>query len=128
MASAALLLSCSTGKIAANMETTTANNVYKTFFTGKTMRFDFHHSGNSSHEEYHFDRVIREGDWAGSQVSLINPFDYGEQHFRIVDAATGITIYKNNYCTLFNEWQTTPRSGADHKGIPRRSHIPRAEE
>lgn len=118
MASAALLISCSTGKIATGMETAATDNVYNTLFTGKTMRFDFHHSGNSSYEEYHFDRVIREGDWAGSKVSLINPFDYGEQHFRIVDSATGITIYKNNYCTLFNEWQTTPEAELTTRAFP----------
>ncbi|MBR6691268.1 MAG: hypothetical protein IKL75_01355, partial [Bacteroidaceae bacterium] len=83
MALATLLFSCSTGKVATVSAVMTADTEidYNSHFTGKTMRYDFHHAGNSTHEEYHFDRVIREGDWAGSTVSLINPFDYGEQMF-----------------------------------------------
>ena len=103
---AAALLSCSSGKkMTAAPKTIDTNVNYAEFFTGNTMRFDFHHAGDSKQEFYYFDKVIREGAWAGSEVSLINPFDYGEQHFRIIDKSTGKVIYKNNYCTLFNEWQ-----------------------
>ena len=107
------LLSCSVKKeITSNYIPSNTNIAYNDYFTENTMRFDFHHSGNSKDEMYHFDRVIREGIWAGSRVSLINPFNYGEQMFRIVDSATGNVIYKNNYCTLFNEWQTTPEASS----------------
>lgn len=88
------------------------------YFTGNSMRFDFHHAGNQNEEYYYFDRIIQEGEWAGSKVSLINPFDYGEQQFRIIDEATGKLIYKNNYCTLFNEWQTTPEAAATQRSFP----------
>ena len=120
MASAALLFSCSTAKqTTGDLKELTATRIdYDAYFTDKTMRFDFHHSGNSTNEEYHFDRVIREGEWAGSRNSLINPFDYGEQHFRIIDTATGTVIYKNNYCTLFNEWQTTPEATLTTRAFP----------
>lgn len=116
---AALLVACSSNKELANKGIDTSENiVYSDFFTGNTMRFDFHHAGNSNEENYFFDKVIREGEWAGSEVSLINPFDYGEQHFRIIDSATGRLIYKNNYCTLFNEWQTTPEATMTVRSFP----------
>ena len=115
----ATLLSCGTQKNASTVTPIAGKKiVYNDLFTGKTMRFDFHHAGNSTTEQYFFDRVIREGMWAGSEVSLINPFDYGEQHFRIVDVATGEVIYKNNYCTLFNEWQTTPEATTSERSFP----------
>lgn len=115
----ATLLSCGTQKNASTVAPIAGKKiVYNDLFTGKTMRFDFHHAGNSTTEQYFFDRVIREGMWAGSEVSLINPFDYGEQHFRIVDVATGEVIYKNNYCTLFNEWQTTPEATTSERSFP----------
>ena len=115
----ATLLSCNTSRkvtTASPIPSETVN--YEEFFTDKTMRFDFHHSGDSKQEFYYFDKVIREGAWAGSRVSLINPFDYGEQHFRIIDNATGKVIYKNNYCTLFNEWQTTPEANVTSRSFP----------
>ena len=115
----ALLFSCASKKEAAVTPVPVDENIaYNEFFTGNTMRFDFHHAGNSSTEQYFFDRTIREGAWAGSKKSLINPFDYGEQHFRIIDNATGKVIYKNNYCTLFNEWQTTPEAEKAERSFP----------
>ena len=119
IAAATLLLSCSATRHNGTATAIPDSDVeYATAFTGKTMRFDFHHAGNSTDEEYYFDRIIREGEWAGSHNALINPFDYGEQHFRIIDLATGKVIYKNNYCTLFNEWQTTPEAGATKRSVP----------
>ncbi|MBQ2126804.1 MAG: peptidase M64, partial [Bacteroidaceae bacterium] len=119
MLAAAGLLSCSTSNKLANTPQICDEPVeYNEFFTGNTMRFDFHHSGDSRQEFYYFDKVIREGEWAGSKVSLINPFDYGEQHFRIIDKASGKVIYKNNYCTLFNEWQTTPEATVTSRSFP----------
>lgn len=91
---------------------------YSDYFHDNTMRYDFHHGGNSFEEYYTFDKVRREGPWAGSRISLINPFEYGEQHFRIVDTESGKTIYKNNYCTLFNEWQTTEEAQRVHRSYP----------
>lgn len=119
LAAAVAFTSCSTTRKAERAEAIVQHDVnYGDYFTDKTMRYDFHHAGNSENEYYYFDRLIREGDWAGSRVSLINPFDYGEQHFRIIDAASGKTIYKNNYCTLFNEWQTTPEAAVTARAFP----------
>lgn len=102
----------------AKAQETVETPVFGDYFRNNTMRFDFHHAGNSIDERYFFDKVIREGEWAGSEKSLINPFDYGEQQFRIIDTATGTIIYKNNYCTLFNEWQTTPEAALTERSFP----------
>lgn len=102
----------------ANAQETVSKPLFDDYFKNNTMRFDFHHAGNSTDERYYFDRVIREGEWAGSAKSLINPFDYGEQQFRIIDTATGKLIYKNNYCTLLNEWQTTQEATLTERSFP----------
>ena len=113
------IASCSTTRNIEKAEEITQLQVsYSDYFTGKTMRYDFHHAGDYNNEYYYFDKLIREGEWAGSHVSLINPFDYGEQHFRILDATSGKVIYKNNYCTLFNEWQTTPEAVTTARSFP----------
>ena len=113
----ALFSSCSTVKTAKS-EKLDSNIIYDEYFTSATMRYDFHHAGNDSSEMYFFDRILREGEWAGSRISLINPFNYGEQQFRIVDAESGRVIYKNNYCTLFNEWQTTEEAARCSRSFP----------
>lgn len=92
--------------------------VFEEYFTGNTLRYDFHHGGNSQEEYYTFDAVKREGLWAGSKNTLSNPFDYGEQHFYIIDEKSEKIIYKNNYCTLFNEWQTTDEAAKVSRSYP----------
>ena len=97
LALAALFAACSTTNKIEGVPAVADHNVkYDNYFTANTMRYDFHHAGDSKNEYYYFDKLIREGEWAGSRTSLINPFDYGEQHFRIIDAASGNIIYKNN--------------------------------
>lgn len=96
----------------------TADILYSDYFKENTMRYDFHHGGNCNEEYYMFDRIRREGAWAGSKTALINPFEYGEQHFRIIDKESKRVIYKNNYCTLFNEWQTTEEAARVSRSYP----------
>ena len=91
---------------------------YDKYFIDETMRFDFQHSGNSSEEHYSYDCMKREGEWAGSRKSLINTFGYGEQFFRIIDTEENKIIYQNNYCTLFNEWQTTAEAQTTTRSYP----------
>lgn len=91
---------------------------YDKYFTGQTLRYDFQHSGNKNHETYCFNRLKREGIWAGSKKSLINPFEYGEQMFRIIDMEENKIIYQNNYSTLFNEWQTTAEAENTKRSYP----------
>lgn len=112
-----LFSSCSTVKTA-NQLAVESNIIFDQYFTGTTMRFDFHHAGDCKSEYYYFDRLLREGEWAGSRVSLINPFDFGEQQFCIIDAESKKVIYKNNYCTLFNEWQTTEEATRTARSMP----------
>ena len=129
LAVAMLLFSCSsTTKMVKLVPAEKVKAGYDDYFTGMTMRYDFHHAGNSNEEIYYFDKLMREGEWAGSRVSLINPFDYGEQHFRIVDNASGKVIYKNNYCTLFNEWQTTPEAASTQRSFPEGVIFPEPKE
>ena len=109
-------------------ETNSTYNYFESRFTGNTMRFDFHHAGDSKQEFYYFNKVVREGVWAGSKISLINPFDYGEQYFRIIDTKTGDILYKNNYCTLFNEWQTTPEATVSSRSFPEGVIFPEPKE
>ena len=117
-----------TATVSTEGETNITCNNFDSRFTGNTMRFDFHHAGDSKQEFYYFDKVVREGIWAGSKTSLINPFDYGEQHFRIIDTKTGDVLYKNNYCTLFNEWQTTPEAIVSSRSFPEGVIFPEPKE
>ena len=87
-------------------------------FFDKTMRFDYYHAGDSRSEEYFFDALKEEPYWAGSKVSLVDTTGYGNQFFRIVDRASGREIYSRGFCTLFNEWQSTPEADSVRRSYP----------
>lgn len=87
-------------------------------FFDKTMRFDYYHAGDSRSEEYFFDALKEEPYWAGSKVSLVDTTGYGNQFFRIMDRASGREIYSRGFCTLFNEWQSTPEADSVRRSYP----------
>ncbi|MDR2912687.1 MAG: IgA Peptidase M64 [Alistipes sp.] len=94
------------------------NAQFEKWFEPATLRFDYHHAGDATTEEYFFDELRREPHWAGSRTTLIDDTGFGSQMFRIVDAATGQTIYSRTYCTLWNEWQFTAEAKQLRKSMP----------
>ena len=88
------------------------------YFENRTMRFDYYHCGDARSEEFFFDELRAEPYWAGSRVSLVDTTNYGNHLFKIIDKATGETIYSRGFCTLFNEWQHTPEAGSVRRAFP----------
>ena len=87
-------------------------------FENRTMRFDYYHCGDVNSEEYFFDELRAEPYWGGSRVSLVDTTNYGNHLFKIIDKASGQTIYSRGFCTLFNEWQTTEEADSVRRAFP----------
>ena len=85
--------------------------VYDQFFTSKTIRVDYFHTGTKEKEWFSIDRVYEEGAWPGSRVNLVDTLDYGEYVMRVYDLATKKLIFSRGFSTIFNEWQTTDEGG-----------------
>jgi hypothetical protein len=88
------------------------------WFEGRTMRLDYYHAGDVADERFYFADLHEEPHWAGSRVSLIDEKGYGNQWFRVLDAATGTEIYSRGYCTLWDEWQSTAEAKIVGKAMP----------
>ena len=89
------------------------------WFENATMRFDFYHCGGGGKDEcYFFDEIIREPYWGGPVRYLVDTTMYGDQMFRIVDAASGELLYSRGYNTLFNEWLTTGEALSHARCMP----------
>lgn len=80
---------------------------FEDYFFDKSLRLDYHHTGNHSEDFYSFDELIEEPFWAGSKVNLLDKFNFGKYKFIVIDQETGTHIYSRTYSTLFGEWQTT---------------------
>ncbi len=76
-------------------------------FTGKTLRFDYYHSGNSTEEHISLEEVRLEGDWPGSRVHLLDDANLGKYLFVVTDLATNVPIYSRGSASIYGEWETT---------------------
>jgi len=85
---------------------------YEKFFTDKTMRVDYFHTGTKGVETISLDKIYEEGSWPGSNVNLIDVLNLGEYLVRVYDVATTALIFSRGYSTIFNEWQTTDEAAA----------------
>ncbi len=80
------------------------------FFKDKTMRVDYFHSGTSAEEHFALDRILSDGEWAGSVNHLIDEVNFGLYQFDVFDLATGELIYNRGFASVFGEWQTIPEA------------------
>jgi len=77
------------------------------YFEPKTLRFDFFLAGNAERQEVYVDSFREEPQWGGTRTNLADNRDFGEYCYIVYDATSGLLIYKNGFCSLFQEWQST---------------------
>ena len=82
-------------------------NFEQFFLNEGSLRMDVFQCGNSDSSHYVFERFIIEPHFGGSKVNLIDPFNFGTNRVKVIDAQTNTLIYSRGYNTLFSEWQTT---------------------
>ncbi len=80
---------------------------FNNFFTGKTLRMDYYHTGNKDSEIISFNRLIEEGPWSGSKNNLIDNLNFGNYFLKVFDDSTNQLIYSRGFSDLYQEWQTT---------------------
>ena len=76
-------------------------------FTGRTLRFDYVHTGTATEEHVAVDRWRIEGAWPGSRTRLVDDTDLGKYRVQVLDRATGAAIWSRGFCSIYGEWETT---------------------
>ncbi len=76
-------------------------------FTGRTLRFDYYHTGNATEEHLSLDELRLEGAWAGSRTRLVDDTNLGKYFFRVVDVGTQATLWSRGFASIYGEWETT---------------------
>jgi IgA Peptidase M64/Peptidase M64 N-terminus len=89
-----------------------AQSAFSTFFTGKTMRVDFYHTGGGE-ELFALDQVVADGPWAGSRTQLLDSTNLGPYFLEVVDRRTNQPVYSRGFASLYGEWESTdePKQG-----------------
>jgi hypothetical protein len=88
---------------------------FERFFADKTMRVDYYHTGDASHEVLSLERVVSDGPWAGSKQRLTDDTNFGRYFFDVVDAESGERIYSRGFASLYGEWETTGEAREMHR-------------
>jgi hypothetical protein len=86
------------------------NVAFDDYFTDKTMRFDYFHTGTAKEELFSPDRTVSDGPWPGSKSILIDPLRLGLYLFEIADKESNMLLYSRGFASIFGEWQTTPEA------------------
>ncbi|HEX4961118.1 MAG TPA: M64 family metallopeptidase [Thermoanaerobaculia bacterium] len=81
-------------------------------FTGRTLRFDYFHSGTAKEEHVSFDGLRLEGEWPGSRTRLLDGSNLGKYLFEEIDLATNQAVWSRGFSSIYGEWETTGEAGA----------------
>jgi hypothetical protein len=97
-------------------------------FTGKTLRFDYHHCGTAKEEHVAPDGWRLEGDWPGSRTQLLDPTGYGKYRFSLLDAASGAELFTRGFCSIYGEWETTGEAKREWRSFEESQRFPEPKE
>jgi len=101
---------------------------FNKYFYNKTLRMDYYHSGNDTSESYAFDELIQEPYWGGSEVNLVDTFNYGNYYVKVFNVKNDSLLYSRGYSTLFREWQTTDEAKKINRSFSESVVIPYPKE
>ena len=80
---------------------------FDALFTGRTLRYDYFHTGTAGEEHISLDRIRLEGDWPGRRDHLVDEGNLGKYRFSVVDPETQEILYSTGFSSIYGEWETT---------------------
>lgn len=83
---------------------------FHNYFNDYTLNILCYHSGRLAVEYYSIEETYVTNNWSGSKANLLDNTNLGAHRIEIYVADTKNLIYSHNYCSLFEEWQTTPEA------------------
>ena len=82
-------------------------STFDTYFEDNTLNLLCYHSGRKALEFYSIDQTYITKKWAGSKTNLLDNSNLGAHRIEVYAHNSNRLIYSRNYCSLFEEWQTT---------------------
>lgn len=105
----ALLGSVAVGPVAAQR--------FEDHFEDKTLRLDYVFAGTSRSQQLYVDELCVSDGWAGRRHHLGKQPLAGNGQLTVCDEATGDTLYRHSFSSLFQEWQSTEEAARTHKSF-----------
>jgi hypothetical protein len=78
------------------------------FAAPATMRLDYYHTGDTTHELFSVDRIVIEPlPWPGNLAKTIDDTNLGNYFFEVRDQASDRLLYSRGFSSVYGEWITT---------------------
>lgn len=77
------------------------------WFENATLRLDYIFAGTNRTQEIYVDQLVKLQGWAGRRHHLKELPLEGNGQITVCDEATGDTLYRHSFSSLFQEWQAT---------------------
>ncbi|HXX29935.1 MAG TPA: M64 family metallopeptidase [Myxococcaceae bacterium] len=75
----------------------------------RTLRVDFFHTGDATHELFAVDRlVIEPAPWPGNPKRPFDDTGLGNYFLEVKDAGSGALLYSRGFSSIYGEWEDTP--------------------
>ena len=78
---------------------------FENFFEDKTMRVDYHHTGDATHELITLDQIYQYDKWSGSKNNLIDNFNNGKYYVKVYDTISGELIFSKGFNSYYGEYE-----------------------
>jgi hypothetical protein len=95
----------------------------------RTMRVDYYHTGDSSHEIFSTDEIVLEPlPWPGNLARSIDETNLGKYLFEVRDRATNRLIYSRGFASIFGEWESTDEAKTTKRTFSESLRFPAPEK
>jgi hypothetical protein len=82
----------------------------------QTMRLDYFHTGDATHEVFSVDRVVVEPlAWVGNPGRAVDESNLGKYLFEVRDRKTNRLLYSRGFASIYGEWETTDEAKSEHR-------------
>lgn len=93
-----------------------------------TMRLDYYHTGDATHELFSVDRVVIEPlPWPGNPAKAIDDTNLGKYYFEVIDRKTNRVVYSRGFSSIFGEWETTDEARTQYRTFSESLRFPAPE-
>jgi hypothetical protein len=98
------------------------------FAAPHTMRLDYYHTGDVSHEIFSVDRVVIEPlVWPGDLSKTVDNTNLGNYFFEVRDKSTGTLLYSRGFSSIFGEWVETDEAKSENRTFSESLRFPAPE-
>lgn len=99
---------------------------FDSWFADSTLRLDYQFAGTAARQHVMLHRMHKLAGWAGRRHNLSSLPAGGEANgtVTVTDAATGDTLYRTPFSSLFHEWLSTDEAATTARAMPNTFLVP----